>query len=220
MLQQEQTIDTSHGKLSATLIETEAATHLLLLAHGAGADHKHAHMQSLAEAFANQSIATYRFNFPFKEAGRNRVDSKDISTTCIAEVAQQLKADHACPLLIGGHSFGGRMATHAIAEGLVSCEAMILCAFPLHPAGKPSVARAQHLQDVSTPMLFLSGTRDKLADPELMSNEIDKLSAAHKLHWLDTGDHSYKILKRSRSVEVDIYTEAAQAARAFIDSIG
>ena len=220
MHQQEQTIDTSHGKLSATLIKPEGATHLLLLAHGAGADHKHAHMQSLAEAFASQSIATFRFNFPFKEAGRNRVDSKDISTACIAEVAQQLKADYSYPLLIGGHSFGGRMATHAIAEGVVSYEAMILCSFPLHPAGKPSVTRAQHLPEISTPMLFLSGTRDKLAEPELMSSEIEKLGAPHKLHWLDTGDHSYKILKRSRLVEVDIYTEAAQTARAFIDNVG
>ncbi len=218
MQETEFSIDTSEGSLSATVTEPQSATHALLLAHGAGADHKHAHMQALASAFASQNILTMRFNFPFKENGRNRVDSKAVSISCITQVAKHLQANTSFPLLIGGHSFGGRMATHAVAEGALTCDAMILCSFPLHPAGKPSVSRAQHLPEISTPMLFLSGTRDKLAEQELLNQEVSKLATSHKVHWLDTGDHSYEILKRSRKAGPDIYTEAATAARDFLDT--
>jgi len=122
-------------------------------------------------------------------------------------------------MLAGGHSFGGRMATHAFAENKLNCDAMVLCSFPLHPAGKPSTERARHLIDVSVPMLFLSGTRDALANRNLLDREISKLGLPNRVHWLDTGDHSFKILKRSRNITTDIYMEAASATRDFIDSL-
>ena len=219
MQEERLTIATSHGKLDATLLTPEHPTHALLLAHGAGADHRHAHMTSLAQAFQSVGITTLRFNFPFKQAGKSRVDSKSVSTDCIIEAAAALKDRVTLPLLAGGHSFGGRMATHAVAECGLKCDAMVLCSFPLHAAGKPSVERAAHLKDVDPPMLFLNGTRDTLSDQTLLNQELTKLAGNHQIHWLDTGDHSYKILKRSRKSSVDIYIEAAQAARAFIDSL-
>lgn len=213
------TLNTSLGELSATLNEPGKATHALLLAHGAGADHRHAHMSALAEAFASQKIATMRFNFPFKQKGLNRVDSTPVAIGSITEAAAVLEKKVPLPLLIGGHSFGGRMATHAIAENKLTCSAMILCSFPLHGAGKPSTDRAAHLKDITEPMIFLSGTRDALADRLLLQQETDKLTARQKIHWLDTADHSYKILKRTRTPAIDVYTEAATAARAFIDAL-
>ncbi len=213
------TINAAEIELSATLNTPENPTHALLLAHGAGADHRHAHMTALAEAFQAQNIATLRFNFPFKQAGRNRVDSKLVSTTCIIDAATYLQKLLPLPLLIGGHSFGGRMATHAVAEQKLQCSAMILCSFPLHSAGKPSTDRAAHLSEVTTPMLFLNGTRDTMADQSLLNQEVDKLNSTHKVHWLDTGDHSYKILKRTRTLSIDIYTEAAQTAREFLTAL-
>ncbi|OED40953.1 hypothetical protein AB833_10680 [Chromatiales bacterium (ex Bugula neritina AB1)] len=219
MAEKQFVLNTSTGELSATLNASSNATHTLLLAHGAGADHRHAHMASLACAFEENNIATLRFNFPFKQAGRNRVDSKSVATACVIEAADYLKKNLALPVLIGGHSFGGRMATHAVAEYALKCKAMILCSFPLHPAGKPATDRADHLKDVSTPMLFLSGTRDKLGSQPLLDEQVRKLGSPHQIHWLDTGDHSFKILKRSRHSEIDIYTEAAEIARQFIDAL-
>ena len=219
MLERKLSIKTSAGNLSATINEPESATHTLLLAHGAGADHQHSHMAALAAAFANEGFFTLRFNFPFKQAGRNRVDSKEISVTCIEDAARALQNECNAPLLAGGHSFGGRMATHAVAEGKVQCDAMILCSYPLHPAGKPGIERAKHLGDITAPMLFLSGTRDKLAEPDLLNQEIGKLDSKHHIHWLETGDHSYKILKRTRTASEDIYLEAAIAARRFINQL-
>lgn len=213
------TIQAAGFNLSATLNTPVNPTHALLLAHGAGADHRHAHMTSLAQAFQSHEIATLRFNFPFKQEGRNRVDSKSISMDCVIDAAACLEKQLALPLLIGGHSFGGRMATHAVAEQGLQCKAMILCSYPLHGAGKPSTERAAHLIDITAPMLFLNGTRDKLADRTLMTGEIKKLKSIHKIHWLDTGDHSFKILKRTRTSSIDIYTEAAQKAREFIDTL-
>lgn len=212
-------LNTSVGELSATLNHPADASHILLLAHGAGADHTHAHMSSLAEAFAAQKIATLRFNFPFKQEGRNRVDSKSISISAIADAAAEIQNIVQLPLLAGGHSFGGRMATHAVAENQLTCKAIILCSFPLHGAGKPSTQRAAHLKDISVPMLFLSGTRDALADRSLLEQEIDKLSGGQSIHWLDTADHSFKILKRTRKSGIDVYSEAAVAAREFIDNL-
>ena len=173
-------------------------------------------MQSLAACFNENRIATLRFNFPFKEAGRNRVDSQAVSIASIVAAAQKVRQMVKLPLLAGGHSYGGRMVTHAVAQGELDCAGLILCSFPLHPAGKPGVERASHLIQINKPILFLSGTRDGLAERELMQGEIDKLPVRNQLHWLDTADHSYKILKRSRVSEQDVYAEAGEVAGGFV----
>jgi len=210
-------IKTDHAEVSATLNSPDKPHAALLLAHGAGADHLHTHMQSLADAFAVQGIAILRFNFPFKEAGRARVDSKAVSIDCILAATALLQSRFDLPLFVGGHSFGGRMATHAVAEQLVECAGMVLCSYPLHPSGKPAVDRAAHFASIKPPVLFLSGTRDALADSELLESQMANL-AAPTLHWLDTADHSYKILKRTRKNKADVYTEAANIADEFIKS--
>ena len=107
------------------------------------------------------------------------------------------------------------MVTHALVENSLSCSGLILCSFPLHPAGKPGIERAAHFGDISKPVLFLSGTRDALADADLLEAQSDRL-AVRTLHWLETADHSFKILKRSRENPVDVYTEAANVAASFV----
>ena len=209
------TITTDHGKLSATVNLPDNAHCALLLAHGAGADHKHVHMENLAGAFASAGIATLRFNFPFKEQGRNRVDSKFVSIDCIVNAVETLHAETKLPVFAGGHSYGGRMVTHAVADNLIDCCGLILCSFPLHPAGKPGADRAAHFPEIKQSVLFLSGTRDALADSALLSEQVAKLSGPTKLHWLDTADHSFKVLKRTRKVEMDVYEEAAGIAASF-----
>ena len=188
----------------------------LVFAHGAGADMRHKTIQSIAEAFASAGISSLRFNFPFKEAGKSRVDSKDVSTGTIKAALEFARAHFEGPYCLGGHSFGGRMASHAVLEHRLDAAALIFCAFPLHPAGKPSVERARHMDAIESPMLFLSGSRDKLAEHGLMTQVANRLGAT--LRWLDTGDHGYRILKRSRIREDDIFAEMAGHARQFLMS--
>jgi predicted alpha/beta-hydrolase family hydrolase len=188
----------------------------LVLAHGAGAGMGHRHMHAIADAFERHGIATLRFNFPFIEAGRNRVDSLPLATARIADAFAAARERTDLPLWLGGHSFGGRMSSHAIVDHGLDAQGLVFCSFPLHNAGKPATARAAHLASVRKPMLFLSGTRDDLADAELLRGVVDALAGA-ELHWLDTADHGYRVLKRTRKSEEDVFEEMARVARAFVD---
>lgn len=170
----------------------------------------------MADAFDRQGIATLRFDFPFIEAGRRRVDTKEVSTACIAEACAEAARRTSLPIWLGGHSFGGRMASHAVLDRNLQPRGLIFCSFPLHPPGKPGTARAAHLSGLRLPMLFLSGTRDALAERELLEPLVASLATA-ELHWLDTADHGYKVLKRARQTDEDVFDEMARIARGFID---
>ena len=192
---------------------------LLILAHGAAADHRHAHMQSISEALAHGHISTLRFNFPYMQAGKPRTDKLE---TCIESLnnARAIAFAKAAgkPLLMGGHSFGGRMSSHYGAEygNDARIDGLIYFSFPLHP-GTPDRKRMTHLPQVTVPQLFLSGTRDKMADPVLLRTVVDELPLA-SFHLLHTGDHSYKTLIRKRSSGETIYEEAARVAAEWIAS--
>jgi predicted alpha/beta-hydrolase family hydrolase len=191
----------------------------LVLAHGAGAGMTHASMQAIADAFERRGLATLRFNFPYMEAGRNRVDSPEVATAAIAAAFDAARERTKLPLWIGGHSFGGRMASHAVVDRAVPAAGLIFCSFPLHMPGKPDTKRAQHLARIKQPMLFLSGTRDALAEPRLLEPLVASLPTA-ALHWLDTADHGYRVLKRTRARKDSAFDEMAETARAFIDEHG
>lgn len=188
----------------------------LVLAHGAGAGMQHRNMQALADAFGRQGIATLRFDFPFIEAGRKHVDSRAVATAAIAEACGEASRRSALPLWLGGHSFGGRMASHAVIDEGLEPRGLIFCSFPLHAPGKPGTDRAGHLEAIRLPMLFLSGTRDALADPGLLELVVSGLSTA-ELHGLDTADHGYRVLKRSRTTSEDVFDEMARVARSIIE---
>ena len=188
----------------------------LVLAHGAGAGMTHRHMQSIADALAHYGIATLRFNFPFIEVGNRRVDPPAVAIARIEEAFAAARERTRLPIWLGGHSFGGRMASHAVLDRRLDARGLIFCSFPLHNPGKPAVTRAEHLSGIQRPMLFLSGTRDDLADRKLLEGLVGGLPAA-QLHWLDTADHGYRVLKRSRESAEDVYVEMARVARAFVD---
>ena len=189
----------------------------LVLAHGAGAGMRHRQMQALADGFERHGVATLRFDFPFITAGKSRVDSPEVATAKIAEAFAAARARSSLPIWVGGHSFGGRMASHAVASNLVSPAGLIFCSFPLHMPGKPATTRAAHLASISRPMLFLSGTRDALAERALLEGVVAALPTA-KLHWLDTADHGYKVLKRTRASAEDVFDEIGRVAREFVDA--
>lgn len=189
----------------------------LVFGHGAGGNMHHRTMKAIAEAFSKVGIATLRFNFPFKEEGHARVDSKAVSVATVKAAVEFAATNYQTSLFLGGHSFGGRMASHAVVDYELNVAGMIFCSFPLHPRGKPSTARAEHLAAIRQPMLFLSGTRDALAEPDLLCSVV-KVARA-KLQWLETADHGYGILKRTRQRQDDVFDEMADYARDFVVSV-
>jgi predicted alpha/beta-hydrolase family hydrolase len=199
------------GEVSAILIRPDDATHLLVLGHGASSNMRTPMMEAVAEALARQRIATFRYNFPYSENQRGR-DSQAVCTETIrSAVRAARKAAPHLPVLAGGHSFGGPMTTTAQSEEpIVDVKGIVLFSFPLHPAGEPDTKRAEHLSKIKIPMLFLSGTRDALGELDLLQPTIKKLGKRATLHLLDTADHSFKILKRSRSSTEDVFDEAAR----------
>ncbi len=202
------------GEVSALLMRPADATHLLVLGHGAGADMRHITLQTLAERLAENSIATFRYNFPFMEK-RKPVGSPAVAvqTVCNAAAAAE-KICPGLPMLAGGHSYGGRMTSHAAADGsLENVTGLIYFAFPLHPPEKPGIKRSEHLSSIKQPMLFISGTRDTLAELDLLQPVVQSLGGRATLHLLDTADHSYKVLKRTRTSKEDVFVEMARVVR-------
>lgn len=214
------TVEGPAGPLSADLTRSDRSRAALLLAHGAGAGYRHATMVALGEALARVDVATLRFNFPFTEAGRRRVDAPATAQAAVVAAAGVLAAR--CPdvpLCVGGHSFGGRMASHALADGLVDARALICTSFPLHPAQRPGTERAAHLCRIEVPMLFVSGTRDALAGRGLLAGVVADLGERATLHWLEDADHGYRARKRVRQDPRPVFDELAEAVAAFLDRV-
>src|SRR5688572_21371995 len=202
------------GEVSAILMRPDDATHLLVVGHGASSNMRTPMLQKIADALADAGLATFRFNFPYSENGRGR----DPNPVCIATVRSAVTAAkaaaHDLNILAGGHSFSGRMTSTAASESpLEGVSGLVFLAFPLHPPGKPGTERAEHLNKVTAPMLFLSGTRDELGRLDLLEPVVNKLGPAATLHLLDTADHSFKVLKRSRKTDEDVYVEIARTVR-------
>ena len=202
------------GEVSAIQMRPEGARHLLVLGHGASTNMKHPTMLSIAEALAEVGVATFRYNFPYSENGRGR----DSQAVCVETIRNAVKAAHeAAPdltLLAGGHSFGGRMTTTAQSEEpLENVKGLVLFSFPLHLAGRPDTKRAEHLAGIKIPMLFFSGTRDELATLDLFEPAIEMLGRRATLHKIDTANHSYKVLKKMRTSDEDVFAEMARVLK-------
>ena len=191
------------------------AVAVLVLAHGAGAGMRHRSMQAIADALEKQGIGTLRFDFPFIREGRKRVDPPHVAIAEIERACAVAAGRTRLPVFVGGHSFGGRMATHAAAEGRIDPRGLVLYSFPLHAAGKPGTARASHLEGLRRPMLFVSGTRDPLAQRELLEGVVGALPDA-AIHWLETADHGYRVRRRERASAEDVFDELARVTREFV----
>ncbi len=208
------------GEVSALLLRPRNATHLLVLGHGASTHMRHATLQSIADSLAEKAIATMRYNFPYMEHGKGR-DSQEVCTTTVrSAVAAAARAACGLPLLAGGHSFSGRMTSTAASQSpLPGVQGLVFFSFPLHQPGKPDTKRAEHLCDVTVPMLFLSGTRDDLAHLDLLEPVCKKLGKRATLHLLDTADHGFHTLKRSRSSTEDVFVEMARVVSDWANSL-
>src|SRR6476661_9186345 len=171
-------VDDAHT-IRGLLLAPPSAHACYVLAHGAGAGMFHPFMDGAAKGLAERGIATLRYQFPYMERGAKRPDPPKLAhATVRAAVAEAARLAPALPLLAGGKSFGGRMTSQAqAASPLPGVRGLAFLGFPLHPAGRPSDARAMHLFDVRVPMLFVQGTRDKLAEPQLIEPVVKRLGA-------------------------------------------
>src|SRR6266480_2856630 len=193
------------------LVRPHDARLLYVLAHGAGAGMRHHFLAQAADGFAGRGIATYRYEFPYMQAGKNRPDSPGVAEAAVrAAVVVAAHRAPELPLIAGGKSFGGRMTSQAQArEPLPAVRGLVFLGFPLHAPGRPGTARAEHLASVDVPMLFLQGTRDEFAQIDLLQEVVTKLGDRATLHLIDEGDHSFKVPKRTGKTEGDVMNELA-----------
>ena len=201
----------SSGEVSALLTHAREARWLLVLGHGAGAGMRHRFMEAAAGRLAQTGIATFRYQFPYMEKGGNRPDPRPILfATVRSAVSAAALATGDLPLLAGGKSMGGRMTSAAAAEApLPGVRGLVFFGFPLHPAGNPSTERAEHLDRVGVPMLFLQGTRDHLADLSLLRPVCERLGERATLHVIDGADHSFHVLKSTGRTDDEVLDELA-----------
>jgi predicted alpha/beta-hydrolase family hydrolase len=187
----------------------------LVLAHGAGAGMTHKSMAAISDGLAERGVAVLRFNFPYMERGSKRPDAPDVAQAAVrAAVAEAGKLAPELPVFAGGRSFGGRMTSQAQAkEPLEKVRGLVFFAFPLHPAGKPGVERAAHLSDVKLPMLFLQGSRDELADLDLLKPVARKLGARATLIVIEDADHSFHVPAKTGRKDPEVLADILDAAR-------
>ena len=209
---------TKSGTVSALLTRPAHADCLLVLGHGAGAGMRHAFMEALAVRLANHRIAVFRYQFPYMEQGRRRPDFQPVLLKTVRSAIYAAAAlSDGLPLFASGKSMGGRMTSLAAAkEPLSGVRGIIFFGFPLHPAQKPGIERSEHLRAVEVPMLFLQGTRDKLAPLERLDPVCRDLPQS-TLHVIEGADHGFHVLKKSGRSDDDVHNELADATRTWIN---
>ncbi len=199
----------------------ERARACYVLAHGAGAGMTHPWLAAMAADLAEREIATLRFQFPYMERGSRRPDPPDVAQAAVrAAVMEAARLLPGLPLVAGGRSFGGRMTSQAQARApLPSVIGLAFLGFPLHPAKRPSRTRAEHLFSVRTPMLFLQGTRDDLADLHLLRHVCDELGAHAELRLFEDADHSFHVPARSGRTDAEVRSQIADALAGWVDGL-
>ena len=191
---------------------------ILLFAHGAGAGMRHPFMESMACRFADRGIATWRYEFPYMAEGRKRPDRPAVLVDTVRRAAaESYDAAPELPRFAGGKSMGGRMTSTAAAErSLPSVRGLVFMGFPLHRPGEDSDARADHLEAVRLPMLFLQGTRDRLARIDRIDRVCTGLGPRATLHVVQGADHGFSVLKRSGRTDSAIRDELADVVAEWI----
>jgi predicted alpha/beta-hydrolase family hydrolase len=209
------------GPVSALLTSPAKVRACYVFAHGAGAGMTHPFMEVFAAGLGERGIVSLRYQFPYMEKGSRRPDPPAVAHAAVrAAVAEAGRVCPGLPLIAGGKSFGGRMTSQAQAvTPLAGVQGLAFVGFPLHPAGKPSSDRAQHLAEVKVPMLFLQGTRDTLAELTLLEPVVAGLGPLASLHIVKDADHSFHVLARSGRNDREVMTEILDVFASWIDAI-
>jgi uncharacterized protein len=205
-------------RVSGLLMVPPGARACYVLAHGAGAGMAHPFMAQVSAGLAERGVASLRYQFPYMERRAKRPDPPALAQAAVrAAVKEAARRLPAFALIAGGKSFGGRMTSQAqAAAALPGVRGLAFLGFPLHPAGKPSDERARHLADVRVPMLFMQGSRDALADLQLLRPVIERLRDRASLHVFEDADHSFHVPARSGRRDADVRRELLDALAAWI----
>jgi uncharacterized protein len=191
------------GGVSGAYSRPAKAWASLVIAHGAGAGMDHPFIVGFARAMGDQGVATLRFNFPYMEAGRRGTDTPAVAVAAwtAAFDAATGRARRSEPIWASGKSFGGRMASMAVAEGLPAA-GLVFLGYPLHPPGKPERVRAEHLYSIQVPMMFIQGTADPFANADVLQPVLKKLGKRATLCSVTGGGHSLETSRKDDPREV------------------
>ncbi|MCZ6766142.1 MAG: alpha/beta hydrolase [bacterium] len=206
--------------MDGLLDRPEGACALYVLAHGAGAGMRHPFLARTAELLAERNVATFRYEFPYMSEGRKRPDPPGVATRAVRDAVEDASKKTDLPLVAGGKSFGGRMTSTAQShEPLPGVRGLVFLGFPLHAPGRVGDNRAEHLYSIEIPMLFIQGTRDALADLDLMRGVCKQLGSLATLYIVEGGDHSFKVLKRFGRKESEVMSEIADTVASWTEGL-
>ncbi len=181
----------------------------LILAHGAGAGQSSRFMVQCAEALAERGLETVTFNFLYTDKNRRVPDPPATLESCYQSIVDAVeRRAPGRPIVIGGKSMGGRIATQIAAratDDLAAVKGLVLLGYPLHPPGKPEQLRTRHLPQITRPMLFIQGSRDTFGTPGELGAVLAGLGAQTELMTVEGGDHSFTVRKSSPRPQADVY---------------
>lgn len=208
------------GSVNALIDESNDPKYLVILTHGAGAGMQHAFMEAAAKGLAAKNAHVLRFNFPYMDAGKKLPGSPKISQQSIRAALEDINKKYwDLPIFLAGKSYGGRMSSHVVADGSApQVKGLIYFGFPLHAPGKDGIKRAEHLQDVTIPQLFLQGTNDKLARLDLIKQVVKSQSNAD-LYVIDHADHSFRVPKKLQKSGHNTIEELVKKANSWALSV-
>jgi hypothetical protein len=213
MASEEATFEWDGGTVSGAWHHPKEGGDYLVLGHGAGGNLHTPQLKQYAARICERGLGAVRFNFAYAEAGKKSPDRPDKLEACYRAVASAV-AERAQKLFLGGRSMGGRIASQIVGAGFPAA-GLVFLAYPLHPPGKPERLRDAHLADIPCPMLFIQGTRDSFARPDLLEATIKRLPKA-TLHRVAGGDHSHKVPGRAAAEVMD---ELVDATFEWLDAI-
>lgn len=186
-------VDAGRGEVSAAFATPRPGSPVLVIAHGAGAGMDHPFLTGFTRAANERGVATMRFNFPYMEAGRRSPDRPAVAVEAWrAAFSAAVERAGGAAVAAGGKSFGGRMASVAVAEGMTAA-GLVFLGYPLHAPGTPERIRDEHLYGIRVPMLFIEGTRDPFARQDLLAGVLGTLGKLATLHAVEGGDHSFNV---------------------------
>lgn len=206
-------------EVNAIAIFSYKSKAIMVLGHGAGAGMQHPFMSRLAQNLDQQGISSLRYNFPYIEQGRRTPTSPAVAEATVrAAVDKALQIAPGQKLLVGGKSYGGRMSSQAQAkQPLTSVAGLVFFGYPLHAPGRPGDSRGAHLADIHIPMLFLQGSRDKLADLDMLTPLLHSLGKKAALEVIEGADHSFNLLKSADKTSEEAQAELAKLVSDWLD---